>query len=407
MKNSFSLIKLALVCIMLSIALFPEQASFEVLLGIGTAIGVASLALPKLNKEGVLFETIGFDQARAVLTNTVVAVYRESTVVTSFFRSFFPTVTARTRYVSIETKRGTEKVASDVLRGTKGNLNQRKRSTLKTIDPPLYKEGININELEVYDTAFGTLDPSLLAQLGVETAEEMDDITSKIERAYELQCAQALLTGVITLSNQDNIDFKRKAASLPDGLANGGAGTYWTVTTVDPMLSLIAGGDFIRQVGKSQGDTYNVVIGGNALNAMLNNPIWQEKYKMFNITLGEIGLPQRNSVGGTLHGQISAGSYKYNIWTYTDGYEDDSLVFHKYMDDDKIIILPTQTNFRLAFGQIPMLPGMTPAGTSGAGSYVLKEWIDFENTNHRMEINSAGIAIPLAIDQIYTQKVVA
>lgn len=406
MKNPFSIIHLLAVCIMLSAALFPKQASFEILLGIGTAVGVVSLALSKLNKEGVLFETIGFDQARAVVTNTVVAVYRESTVVTSFFRSFFPTVIARTRYVSIETKRGTEKAASDVLRGTKGNLNQRKRSTLKTIDPPLYKEGVNINELDIYDTAFGTLDPALMAQLGVETAEEMEDITNMIERRYEIMCAQALLTGVITLVNQDNIDFKRKAASLPDGLANGGAGTYWTVTTVDPMLSLIAGGDFIRQIGKAQGDTYNVIMGGNALNAMLNNPIYQEKYKMFNITLGEIGLPQRNAVGGTLHGQISAGSYKYNVWTYTDGTED-SGVFVKYMDDDKIIILPTQTNFRLAFGQVPMLPGMSPAGVSTSGSYVLKEWIDFENTNHRMEINSAGIAIPLAIDQIYTQKVVA
>lgn len=405
MKNPFSLIKLAFVCIMLSIALFPEQVSFEALLGIGTAVGVLSLALPK--NSGAFLETIGFDQARPILTNTVIAVYRESTTVTSFFRSFFTTVIARTRYVSIETKRGTEKVASDVLRGTKGNLNQRKRSTLKTIPPPFYKEGININELEVYDTAFSTLDPAIMAQLGVETAEEMKDITDKIERAYEIQCAQALLTGVITLTNQDNIDFKRKAASMPDGLANAGAGTYWTVTTVDPMASLEAGAKFIREVGKAQGDTYNVILGGKALNALLNNPIFQAKYDIKNITLGEVGMPQRNATGASLHGRVSAGSYIFNLWTYPDGYEDDSLVFHQYMDDDKIIILPLQPVGVLSYALVPMLPNMNNAGSSVAGDYVLREWVDLENANHRMEVLSAGVAVPIRIDQIYTQKVVA
>ena len=41
------------------------------------------------------------------------------------------------------------------------------------------------------------------------------------------------------------------------------------------------------------------------------------------------------------------------------------------------------------------------------GAYVVGEYLDERNTSHVIEIKSAGIAIPVAVDQLYTVQVLA
>ena len=401
MKKLFSLLFAVLAISLIATVSFGGPVGiFEMSIAGGGLLAV-SMFLPKL--EGSLFETIGLDAARGAFTNAVVAVYRETIEPMSFLRSFFPSTYSRTKLISMDIKRGTEKVAVDILRGTGSNLNTKSRSTLKTLEPPLYAEAHNVNELDVYDTAFGTLDPALMAQLATDSAETLAELRNKIERAKEKQCADVLKSGVITLVSGDNIDFKRKAESMVDG----GSGTYWTVNTVDPVVALQAGGDFIRQKGKAQGGVYNVIMGASAFNAMINNTIFKAKYDLKNIDLGAIQMPQRNAVGGTLNGQVSAGSYKFNVWTYAEGYEDSNGDFVKYIDDTDIIILPEVTKFKFAHGLVPQLPGMAPLNNMDSGVYLMNEYVDPKNRNHVQEILSAGVALPVAIDQIYTQKVTA
>lgn len=370
------------------------SAAFGVVLGL-------SLLTPKMS--GVATMAIALTEARGIVTNTIVAVYNEQTMVSSFLRSFFPNVFKPTKLVSVAVKRGTEKIAVDRLRGTGSNLNSKPRSSISTILPPLYSESHNMNELDVYDIAYSTLDPQNMAVLAQESAELMVEDINKIERSYEKQCADVLMSGIITLENGDNIDFGRLPASLVDG----GAGTYWTVATVDPMVALEARAKFIREVGKAQGGVYNVIMGGKALNAMLNNPIFQAKYDLKNVTLGEIREPQRMSNGGTLHGRITGGSYSFNVWTYPEGYENAAGVFVKYIADEYIVVLPEVTNFITANGLVPQLPGMTGQTNVNGGSYVRFEYLDPKQKNHVQEVSSAGVAIPVAIDTIATQKVTA
>jgi len=347
---------------------------------------------------------ITLDQARGAFTNAVIAVYKENVTPTSFLRSFFPSVFSPTKYISFDVKRANEKVAVDILKGTGSNLNKKSRSTIKTLEPPQYAESFNVNELDVYDTAFGTLNPTLIAQVATEAAETLVELTNKIERAYEKQCADVLKTGVITLASGDNIDFKRKADSMVDL----GAGAYWTVSTVDPMTTLATAGKFIREKGKAQGGSYNVIMGEHALNAMLNNPIFQNKYgSLKDIKLGEINIPQKNATGASLHGFVTAGAYTYNVWTYPEGYENASGAFIPYITTTDIIVLPSVTNFKLAYSLVPQIPGMSPLQSTGNGSYVMNEYVDPKNRNHVQEMLSAGAAVPVAIDTIWTGKVVA
>lgn len=348
-------------------------------------------------------ETISPEQARGLYTQAVVAVYSEMPIVYSFLRSFFPKKVSRTKYVSISVRRGTEKVAVDVIRGTKGNKNKRTKSTEKIILPPYYNEGFNVNELDIYDASMApNATTDTILDLADESAEMLIECRNKIERAYEKQVADLFETGVIELVNGDNIDFNRKAGSM----VTLGAGAWWSVTTVDPMVALEAGGKFIREEGKAQGVAYNVIMGGLALNAMLNNPIFQAKYDIKNVTPGEISMPERMSSGGTLHGKVSAGSYIFYIWTYPEGYDVNG-TFTPYIPDKNIVIIPENPKFVTAFAQVPMLQGDPAFTATEGGDYVIKDYIDADHTNHVTELLSAGVSIPVQVDAIYTAQVLA
>jgi hypothetical protein len=403
MKNLFSI--LFLVALFVGVgAYFQIEPTFLnfVLVSVG-AVGLSFL-MPK----GVLMETISAAAARDPFTDAVVAKYSENVSVPGFFRSFFPSKFSNTKQITFAIKRAGEQVAVDILRGTSPDLSKKRRSSISTFVPPYYAGAVMVNELDGYDTAWASLNPELLGDLAMRSAEELEEERKTIERALELQCAEILLKGYVTLANGDNIDFKRSSASMPTI----SSGAYWTVNTVDPMAILSTAGKFLREKGKAQGGTYNVIMGGKALNAMLNNPIFQAKYDVKDITLGEIREPQRVSTGASLHGRVTSGSYIFNVWTYSEVYEDVNGNMVNYLPETDIIVLPTEANFEYVFAAVPMLPsgiapGLVPMRRLGGGEFWFKEYVDPRNDNHVQEIRTAGCPLPVAIDQIFSTKVVA
>lgn len=396
------LLFLLMASVMIYAGLFPsEMIDFGTVGLISVSIIIVSVILPA-NKGGMAFDTIPIQDARAVYTKALVAVYREMPMVMSFFRSFFKVSEVMTKNVSIEVQRGSERVAVDVQRGTAGNRNLFSRSTEKIFTPPFYDEYFVANELDVYDVAIGTQDMAAFTQLAQESARKMMVLKDKIDRAVELQCSQALETGVIQLEDSINIDFKRKAGSLESA---SGLGGYWTVTTVDPNIMLQRGADFLRKIGKSQGGVINVIFGSDALSAYLNNPIVQARADLRNIKLMDIAGPQKDATGGNLHGEITVGSYIIRIWSYVEVYEDSTGTTVPYMNPKKIIMIPEQTQFTLSYALVPQLirDGQVPQ----KGAYLIQDFVDFRETSHEVHIKSAPIAIPVKIDQIYTAQVVA
>ncbi|MBL4809482.1 MAG: major capsid protein, partial [Phycisphaerales bacterium] len=267
----------------------------------GSAVGLASASFLMPSSTGIAYMAIPIQDARSLFTKMVVAVYKEQVSTTSFLRSFFPTKETMSKEISIEVQRGFEKVAVDVERGTNGNRNTFSKSTEKSFVPPFYWEYLTANEHRLYDVAIGMRDSNSFSELASQTAMDLFALRQKIERAYELQCSQVFDTGIVQLNAGVNIDFKRKAASLVDLSAN-----PWTTGTNDPYKDLENGAKFIRQVGKSQGGVYNVIMGSKALSAFLSNTIVKERADIRNFSLDSVRAPQRNSVGGTLHGEVTA-----------------------------------------------------------------------------------------------------
>lgn len=346
---------------------------------------------------------ISIQEARNLLTKGLVAVYKERPKTTGFLRSFFPAKESMTEKVSIEVRRGTEKIAVDVKKYDDGNLNIISKSTERLIVPPMYHEYIVANDHDLYQVTVGAMQTgqgeTFFKQLVEGLAEDMGITVDKMERAMEKQCADVLETGVIQLANNTNIDFNRKSASM---LAYA-AGRDFSIGTVDPKAVFLTGLQFLREKGKSQGSVYNAILGNDVLVALLNNPLFQKQGDIKDWSLDSIREPQRNAVGGTLHGQISVGAYKVNLWSYPEVY-DVAGVSTPYVNDKKMILLPENPNFVLAFAAVPQL--IQNGGTiPQKGAYLFSDYYDMRNTIHEMHAKTRPVAIPVAVDQIWTAKI--
>lgn len=352
--------------------------------------------------------SISTSEARGLYTKMIVDVYKERNVPQSFLRSFFKVKESATKLISVEVQRGTEKIAVDVQRGTEGNRNAFGLSTERVILPPYYREYFDGTDLDLYDRLFGTsgeVDAAIFSQFMDTVAEKYGMLQDKIDRAYEKQCADVFTTGVLTLADGSTIDFKRKTASIID-VADINANRRWTDSTNSkPYTDLENGAKFLREKGKSSGSVVNAIMGAKALAAFLDNTKVQSRADIKNFSLDMISAPQRNSVGASYNGSVSAGAYRVDLWSYPEIYENASGVATPFIEEEKVILLPETPRFTMAFAAVPRL--LNDGAQPMKGQYVLGDYIDERNSAHIFDIKSAGVAVPVAVDQIYTMKVVA
>lgn len=348
---------------------------------------------------------IATTDARALFTKGLIAVYQERIYPTAFLRSFFPAVTEPTKELAIEVERMGEKVAVDVVRGTEGNRNTFSRSTEKIFVPPFYREYFDATELDLYDRVLGSqgnANTDLFVALINKVADKIGLLRDKIERAIEVQCAQVLLTGIVLLRNGTNIDYKRKATSIVSKAA-----AKWSTLTTDIFAQLETGCNFLRQVGRSGDGTFNLILSSDSLTALLKNTVFLNRQNLFSMALDAVLPPQRGALGMTYHGTLTCGSYKVQLWAYPQFYDVDTngdgtvWTSTPYIDLGKAVLLPIIPKFKLGFAAVPQLvgePGQMPA----QGEYVMGEFLDTRKAKHDFDIMTAPLAIPIAVDQIYT-----
>jgi len=350
---------------------------------------------------------ISIVNARGFIRKKLVELYQENPIATSFLSSFFKLSTSTSLTVSIEVERAKESVAVDVVRGTEGNRNSFDTFSEKQYKPPYYREYFDATDLSFYDRLFGQsageVDARTLAEWTQEISRRYRTLQNMILRRKELQAAQVLQTGIVELVNGDNIDFKRKGASIVDL----GGGSYWS-DSIDPLTSIQTGCDFSRQEGKAQGGLFNMILGSAAISALLNNDDFIKKANLRRVDLMSINTPQTVS-DGKLHGEITVGSYIVRIWSYPEFYTHPSTgVSTAYVDPKKMILVPENPIFTMAHAGVPV----TMKNDSGdmfmrpmAGEFVFGDYIDQRLEKHIYDVKSAFVAIPTAVDTVYTAKV--
>jgi len=351
---------------------------------------------------------------RDQFTKSLAAVYSQYLAPTTFLKAFFPSETVPTKLISIEVERLGEKVAVDVLRGTEGNRNTFSKSTEKAFEPPFYREYFDATELDVYDQVLGAQlaglpRPEMFGMLTKTVSEKLSKLQDKIERAYELQRAQVLLDGIVTVETDTNIDYKRKAASkvvTTDGAIFGSNAGYWN-TSIDPIAQLEIGAHFLRTVGRSGSSRFALICGEGALAALLNNSDFQSRTDNRRYNLDTIAAPVRNAEGSAYHGSITVGSYVCDLWTYPQYYDHpDTGTSTAYISDEKVIMIPYNPSFIMRHAAVPQLVG-DPGQLPRQGEYVISDYVDQRRATHEFDICSAGLAIPLGVDRIWTAQVIA
>lgn len=343
-------------------------------------------------------------------TQRVISALSERKAPTSFFKSYFPDLVSGARQVSWEIKRRGRPVAVDIAPHEHGTTTKSTKSTQKVYIPPYYDLNTNVDALDSFERVFGgnsQVDVPEYSKLIEQTAEDMQDNIDRIERAEELQCAQALLDGIIVLNNGDNIDFKRKAASLVAYNAAHG----WDVDTVNPGDILVQGAEFMVTEGNANaGGIIDVICGSEAINALRDNPLFQKDADVRNFHFADMQTGAMTRNGATPQGSWSRGNYRFNFWGYEGYYDVEGGSSNlKYMQTKRIIMLPQNVDFKMFYGGTKAWrgTGMNRFPTVIKGKRNFYQVDDELNVSKLMGVRSAPVALIRTVDNVFTAQVVS
>lgn len=355
---------------------------------------------------------IGLNQHRYAFTQALVASFSDDVAPIDGLEVFFPQVTTDALGVSIEVERMGQFMAVDVMRCTDPHRNTFAKSTEKIFIPPYFNESTDVTACEAYDVTFGMgVAPTGNQRTAIlrSASRRVTSMRNKIIRAIIKQRSEVLQTGIVTLQNGDNIDYKRKAASMP---VLTGAATWDNLDTATPFTDLVAGANFIRKEGKSARREFNVIMGSAAMANFYANESVLAQADVRRYDLTEVKMPAFDGATGiTLTGRFGSGIYTFNIWSYDEYYEEKdgsgNIVTREYIDADNVIMIPSDFRGVTAFGGLPMVMGDQVSGQFVApieGAFQVHDVIDQVKTAWDIIIRSAPVVIPVSVDRIYTIK---
>lgn len=344
------------------------------------------------------------------LTRKVVGTFYDEKPVMTGFGNFFPRETAPTLLVDLEVQRNNDLIAVDVQRFTEGRGNKFSLLTEKKFQPPFYDERYDLQRDQVYMNTIalgvGLENDQTNRAIAQNTLKNLRIMRNKVERAINKQQVEALVSGIVELKSGDSIDFKRKSISMET------VSTAWSDNAnADIKGDIKKGAEFIREEGNSGSKTINLVMRGTALNNLLNNAALKDELNNRRIDRGNIEAPNFDATTGfAFHGQISAGDFQVNLWTYNQKYTDDQGSTKYYLEEDKVVFLPDDFEGKTVFGG---LPNMVDRNINGQNTrmpsieeaeYLVRAFSDDKTTSSTLSLSSAPLAIPFSVDRIYTLK---
>jgi len=355
-------------------------------------------------------------QARKFFTTALANTFQDFIEAPSFLTSFAKIKTYTTKTVQLLARRGTEKIAVDVIRGSKGNLNQMTRFSLKEYLPPFYKEKVAVHGMQIYDIPFESGESYSSAQIeawAMATAVELSESKKKIDRAIELQMAQLFLTGIVEVTNGDNIDYNRNA-SMIEVLAGA---DLWDASGVDIIKFFEDKGLLLRSIGK--------VAGGQDVDCFMDMTAWQSFRANEQIKDGENfytktalefkDSPIFSSTGASYKATLKVGIYNYDIWVYDEVYDNASDVSTKYWDAGYVCLVPKSFRAEISFCQVPELPAwvrQSPRSSRVFSSlnqkmtgFRLFDYVNEEDEVYNAGVKAAPLAQMISVDRCYTAKV--
>jgi hypothetical protein len=349
-----------------------------------------------------------------MLTHKVVGKFEEMIPVRSGFSAWFPEETTPSLLVDVEVQRDNDLIAVDVVRFTEGNKNKSSRITEHVYQPPYFKEDYDFQRDQVYMNTIGNgvglNSPAVNRMVSANALKGVVKNRDKVVRAIRKQQADVLQTGIVTLNNGDNIDYRRKAASMVNVSVGG---NYWsTSASATPMVDIRKGMDFLRDVGNSGGSAVNVVMRSQAYEALINTTEVKSQGVNTLIRRVDIGMPQfSESTGFSFKGQIDGGDFAVNLWTYNEKYTDANGATQYYLANNLVVMMPDDFQGKTVYGGLPTLNETTVGGVTTQipgiveANFLIRAYSDKKTMSSTLELTSAPLVIPFTIDKIYTMQV--
>lgn len=328
------------------------------------------------------------------------------------FKNFFAEKVYATKGFQFYVSRRNRPIAVDINPYEKGIVTSLDKYTQKNFIPPTFDYKVQVDAFDEFESMLGEtgqVDGGIYKKLVEKTAREVEANLERFERREELQRAEALLTGIVTLKNGANIDFKRKAESLvPYNAAHN-----WADDTVNPEEIIIQLIEFLVKEGMvDASQPLDIVAGSEAYLAFKNNAIREKQGNVIDQNYMALST-QRPMNGLTPQGMYSAGNYRVKLWGY-DGYYNDptSGDVTSYMDSKKIIVLPNRVPFEMVYCGTKGWSDGTGYGKAAVPRVIkakrnFYEVKDIEGCSKQYGVRTAFVASLREVDSVATAQVIA
>jgi hypothetical protein len=222
-------------------------------------------------------------------------------------------------------------------------------------------------------------------------AKDMTELDEMITRAEELQAAQAMFTGTITVKDAAVIDF---------GMANTHKITLvgndlWSDTTnSDPLAKMRA---WRRLLIKDSGVTPDtVILSPEALDALLAHPKVTAKLDLLKLDNGQVDF-QTLPNGVTYIGRLK--DIGCDLWTYDEWYLDSADNTEKpYVPEKKVWMGSTRARFDRLYGVIKNMKALYSVPRFPSS------WVTEDPSARWIKMESSPLLVPVQVDSfLYAQ----
>jgi len=330
------------------------------------------------------------------------------------FKNFFSEKVEGELGFKYDFTRNDRAVAIDVKRNEDGQTITLNENSTELYIPPMFKLRYNYSHLDVFKTLMnatnGIVSGDIYRRWVEKTAKAMVIKEQMLQRAEELQRAQALLTGIVTMRNGDDITFHRDAASLVAYNASFG----WDVQTNSPEIILKQLINFMISKGAvNSSQEFTVIMGDEAYSAFKHNTVRQGEGDIKDQQYMKLstGAPINNL---TPQGSYAAGNFRCNLWGYSGAYKHPVTgVETNYMDPKSIIVLPQSVPFEMVYCATSAWSGngtgyeksSIPIAVKGKRNHYTEK--DIKGRSMDYCVDSAFVASLREMDAVGTAQVVA
>lgn len=294
----------------------------------------------------------------------------------------------------------------------------------KTYTPPIYKESRpytidNFRKRTAGETVYSAQEVEALIM--DKTAEDLAELSDKIDRAKILQFAYVLQTGAIPfktlkLSDKgvlDDIDYACPAAHFA------GVSVAWSsASTATPLTDLENRSILIQKACGEAPDT--VIFGVTAFQNFLTTTQVKNELDNRKITKGNIGTKEILSIGGQAPAGMERDGLNYlgyyiingkmcGLYSYTDYYLDpqDDTTEKPYISADNVVMLSSTARYNVYYAGLPVIVSapeairnflpdsrITVIGSSQASQQYATVYADEDNDTVELRLQAAPLVVP-------------